>query len=130
MEIKPHPVYTDYHFSEDGRCFRNGKELKGTKLRYYRRLSIWVNGVCTKKYLHRLLFETFHGEVPEGCVVMHHDEFLPLPYINGTQNLFLGTISLNAKDTFFKGRKGKGGISYGDNNGMRKKKLARLSNAL
>ena len=26
------------------------------------------------KYLHRLIFEDFYGEIPEGCVVHHKDE--------------------------------------------------------
>lgn len=35
---------------------------------------------------------------------MHHDEWLPAPYINAPFNLFLGTQSLNMKDAYAKKR--------------------------
>lgn len=71
---KHHPQYKQYAFSTRGRarnahghiaqqqCMRNGSRYK----------QVAIFGGC--KRVHRLIWETFVGEIPEGMDVMHDDK--------------------------------------------------------
>ena len=122
--MKSHPIYTRISFDEDGNMFKDGKLIPGTKLRCYRRVKFSHEGKLLQKLSHRLIYETFYGSIPKGLIVMHHDEWLPEPYLNAPFNLFLGTTSINALDTYYKGRIPKWGTSSGDANGMRNRLAA------
>jgi hypothetical protein len=99
-EWKFHPIYTKYAISTHGRCknshgiiFYEHKCRNGQK---YSRVSIEK----THKYIHRLVWETFIGEIPEGLDIMH-DDTAPLyedgSYRNWLIDLSLGTRSENMK---------------------------------
>ena len=99
-EWKFHPIYTKYAISTHGRC-RNchgiisyeDKCRNGAK---YTRVSIEK---C-RKFIHRLVWETFIGEIPEGLDIMH-DDTVPLyedgSYRNWLIDLSLGSRSENMK---------------------------------
>jgi len=99
-EWKYHPIHTKYAISTHGRC-RNchgiisyeDKSRNGAK---YTRVAIDYN----HKYIHRLVWETFMGEIPEGLDIMH-DDSAPVyedgSYRNWLVDLSLGTRSENMK---------------------------------
>jgi hypothetical protein len=123
MLWNPHYLYSNYYFSEDGRCRKGNKFLFGTlHPRGNRRLSVWLDGNQKKVWFHRVVFETFYGPIPDDLIVMHYDEMLPYPYRDGTDNLFLGTHQLNAIDRENKKRvsEHRGGVSFGERNGNTK----------
>jgi len=97
-EWKYHPIYTHYEFSTHGRC-RNchGHIAQQSKMRCGSRYKqIAIKG--RYKYIHRLIWETFMGEIPENLEVMHDDE-APSNQDNSYRNwlcdLTLGTRSQN-----------------------------------
>ena len=97
-EWKHHPIYTHYEFSTHGRC-RNchGHIAQQSKTRCGSRYKqIAIKG--RYKYIHRLIWETFMGEIPENLEVMHDDE-APSNEDNSYRNwlcdLTLGTHSQN-----------------------------------
>lgn len=58
--------------SDDGRIFN--KEMKEYKLQHnkgYLQLHTSRNGKCLDKSVHRLVWETFNGEIPEGLQIDH-----------------------------------------------------------
>jgi len=99
-EWKFHPIYTKYAISTHGRC-RNchgiiSYEHKSRNGAKYTQVAINYN----HKYIHRLVWETFIGEIPEGLDIMH-DDSAPLyedgSYRNWLIDLSLGTRSENMK---------------------------------
>lgn len=74
---------------------------------------LWAGGWSTKKYgkcsshsrvwayAHRLFFQTFVGEIPQGMVVMHKCDTPPCCNPN---HLILGTVKDNHVDMWTKGR--------------------------
>ena len=61
----------------DSRCkrFIKGKILKPKKERNgYLRVDLWKNGKVKQFYIHRLMWEAFNGEIPEGLQVNHINE--------------------------------------------------------
>jgi len=71
---KYHPIYTQYEFSTHGRS-RNchGYIAQQKHMRCGSRYKqIGIKG--RNKYIHRLIWETFMGEIPENLDVMHDDE--------------------------------------------------------
>ena len=99
-EWKFHPIYTKYAISTHGRCKNShgiiSYEDKCRNGQKYSRVSIEK----THKYIHRLVWETFIGEIPEGLDIMH-DDSAPLyedgSYRNWLIDLSLGTRSENMK---------------------------------
>jgi hypothetical protein len=106
MEWKKHPVFINYESSSDGEIRnKDGKIIKTKPTKtYHSCITIWKDG--KRKFLttSKFVYECFYGIVPNGLVVMHHDEFLPNPFINAPFNLFLGTRSINQRDAYQKGR--------------------------
>lgn len=70
---------TTYFVTEQGKCFRNGKELKGSKnTKGYIKIDVWVDGKREKTYpLHRMVAETFIPN-PKNLPQINH--------INGDKN--------------------------------------------
>ena len=99
-EWKYHPIYTKYAISTHGRCKNShgiiSYEYKSRNGAKYTSIHIEK----THKYIHRLVWETFIGEIPEGLDIMH-DDSAPLyedgSYRNWLVDLSLGTRSENMK---------------------------------
>lgn len=100
-EWKKHPIYSEYEVSSHGRLKnRHGiiaqqqKSRNGTKYKYVS----WFGG--STKNIHKLVWETWYGEIPENMEVMHDDE-APLcedgSYRNWLCDLSIGTRSENMK---------------------------------
>jgi hypothetical protein len=47
-------------------------------------------------YIHRLIYETFKGPIPEGLVIRHLND---IPYDNRLENLEVGTVKENVMDS-------------------------------
>lgn len=67
-----------YQVSNEGRVksirFRKEKILHQNKVRGYLRTILSKNGVKTQYQTHRLVYETFEGDIPNGLQVNHIDE--------------------------------------------------------
>ena len=106
IEIKIHPVFTDYAISKCGKIYslprrgRNNQKLGGwiKSLKdgnAYLIVSLWKNEIQYKRRIHRLVLETFVGPCPEGMECRHLDGD---SYNNNLNNLCWGTRILNHKD--------------------------------
>lgn len=71
----------------------------------YGRINRRVNGRIVSRYAHRIAWETAHGPIPEGMVVMHACDNPPCVNV---EHLHLGTQADNIADMNAKGR-GKSG---------------------
>ena len=99
-EWKYHPIYTKYAISTHGRCKNShgiiSYEYKSRNGQKYTQVSIEKK----YKYIHRLVWETFIDEIPEGLDIMH-DDSAPLyedgSYRNWLIDLSLGSRSENIK---------------------------------
>lgn len=99
-EWKNHPKYPSYQVSTHGR-FRNSYGIisQQNKCRNGQKYkSVSFNN--SKKYIHKLVWETWFGEIPEGMDIMHDDE-APLcedgSYRNWLCDFSIGTRSENMK---------------------------------
>jgi hypothetical protein len=99
-EWKQHPKYPAYQFSTHGR-FRNSQGIIGQQINIrngakYKQVSI----NDSKQYIHKLVWETWYGEIPEGMDIMHDDD-APLCedglYRNWLCDLSIGTRSENMR---------------------------------
>ena len=65
-----------YFVTEDGRLYnKKGKELKlYDSGKGYLQARIWNGEKYLTKYIHRLVWEAFNGEIPEGMQINHIDE--------------------------------------------------------
>jgi hypothetical protein len=94
-EWKPHPNYSEYQISTHGRV-RNShgnisQQVRSRDGSFYKTASI--GGKHT--YIHRLVWETFVGEVPEGFDVMHDDE--APKYEDGSYRNWLCDLSIGKR---------------------------------
>ena len=92
---KSHPIHKDYEGSSFGRVKNKitGRIISIPYL-YYK---VYV-GNYKRQQIHRFIYECFYGVIPKGLLVLHWDENLPDPHLNGPGNLFLGTDEINSKD--------------------------------
>jgi hypothetical protein len=89
-----HPELPGFTFYIDGRIERpDGTFVKDR---------VVCNG--KRKYIHVLNYEAWYGRVPDSCLIMHHDEMLPMPWLHSPGNLNIGTDKLNAIDRQRKNR--------------------------
>jgi hypothetical protein len=92
-----------YRVGDDGSMWSskpNGHNWKRLKLYRNRRgylvFTLRTSGVCSRKYLHRLVLESFVGPAPAGMECRHLDGN---PANNRLSNLCWGTKSENALDS-------------------------------
>lgn len=97
-EWKQHLKYPEYQISTHGR-FRNShgiiapqiKSRNGAKYKH-----VAINS--SKQYIHKLVWEAWYGEIPEGMDIMHDDEAPKCEdgsYRNWLCDLSIGTRSVN-----------------------------------
>lgn len=97
---KPHPKYTEYQISTHGR-FRNSYGIISQQVRS-RNGSKYKSVSMNKKnnYIHKLVWETWVGEIPNNMDIMH-DDTAPLcedgSYRNWLCDLSIGSRSENMK---------------------------------
>jgi len=99
-EWKQHPKYPVYQISTHGR-FRNShgiiaQQCKSRNGANYKRASI----NSSKQYIHKLVWEAWMGEIPEGMDIMHDDEAPKCEdgsYRNWLCDLSIGSRSENMK---------------------------------
>ena len=99
-EWKQHPKYPVYQISTHGR-FKNSygiiaPQIKSRNGAKYKQVSI----NSSKQYIHKLVWETWYGEIPEGMDIMHDDEAPKCKdgsYRNWLCDLSIGTRSENMK---------------------------------
>lgn len=103
----PHEHYV---ISDDGVIINN---RTGTALKHsvnnsgYCSVSLCNNGKNRKESIHRLVYETYIGDIPEGCVINHKDSNRKN---NEISNLEVMTYSENIKHGYYsKNGKGKSG---------------------
>lgn len=91
-----------YAITEDGRVwsYLRNKWLKPSKIRGYKRISLYKDGKIKTFLIHRLVYEAFKGAIPEGLTVDHIDAN---SHNNHISNLQLLTHAENAR----KAHKGK-----------------------
>jgi hypothetical protein len=94
-EWKSHPKYPKYQLSTHGR-FRNSQGIISQQVRsrngsYYKTVGILGN----HKYIHRLVWQTFVGEIPEGYDIMH-DDTAP-KYEDGSYRNWLCDLSIGKR---------------------------------
>lgn len=97
MEIKLHPIYKLPVTPEGVVIGRKGKPLKPTIGNGYHVLSIYFNGKHIQKRVHRLVVETYIGEIPEGYCVNHKDGDKLNNHLN---NLEIVTFKENTQHAF------------------------------
>jgi len=103
MKQTTHPHLPGFIFYIDGRIERpNGTFVSDRVVCNGIRKTIWV-----------LNYEAWYGTIPKGCIIMHHDEMLPLPWLHSPGNLNIGTHQLNAID---RQRKNRGKRQHGELN--------------
>lgn len=67
--------FENYQVSNEGRIKHNNRIKKATPTtRGYLDVQLWKDNKCTHKLVHRLVYMTFIGEIPEGMQVNHIDE--------------------------------------------------------
>lgn len=114
--IKPIPKHDGYYASTDGSiysCWVNKgihglvkegvlKELRCSRANKCEHRMIRLGGRKGKwKLVHRIIYETFNGEIPEGMVIRHKND---IPYDNRLENLLVGTQTDNMQDAIKSGR--------------------------
>lgn len=92
---KSHPKYPKYQLSTHGR-FRNSQgiisqQVKSRNGSYYKTVGI----LGSHKYIHRLVWQTFVGEIPEGYDIMH-DDTAP-KYEDGSYRNWLCDLSIGKR---------------------------------
>ena len=100
-EWRQHPIY-HYSFSSYGRHRNDRRNRIGRVNHYPHRLYLCEGN--KREFIHRLVYETWFGPIPDGLLIQHHDEHLPLPFLNGPGNLSLGTDQTNSSDRRYKDR--------------------------
>lgn len=106
MRIKPIPNFPDYYISDTGMVLSKMRRAYQEKPKEYRKLATWLcagyrairlqrNKKAYKRFIHRLLLETFVGKSPKGCQCRHLDGN---SLNNDLNNLRWGTRSENQRD--------------------------------
>lgn len=75
MEYKTYPHNSTYQISKEGKLKgRYNKDISGFVIRGgYRHLKINLNGKIKQCAVHRLVYETWVGPIPEGMQINHKD---------------------------------------------------------
>lgn len=87
-----------YYADEEGNIYRNDKKLSPVDNGLgYKQIKLRLNGVRYNRYVHRLVWIAFNGEIPDGYEINHinHDKS-----DNRLKNLELVTHSDNLHKAF------------------------------
>lgn len=89
-----------YSIDEDGNIYRNNKKMSPANNGIgYMQIKLRHNGKRYGRYVHRLVWETFMGDIPEGLEINHIDHN---KLNNSLSNLELVSHSDNLKKAFKK----------------------------
>lgn len=103
MIWKTHPKFKNYEVSKNGEVrHKDSKKIRKFRLdkNGYHRINIFYDGKINTVLAHRLVYETFLGERPDGMTINHKD----LNKINNcVSNLELITASENTTHGFRNG---------------------------
>lgn len=92
---------TKYYCNEDGVIYSDHSQkilnpmLRGEENKKYPYIDINFGAGQKHCYIHKIVFETWIGEIPEGLCVLHKDDN---QFNNNFNNLYLGTIKDNTAD--------------------------------
>ena len=92
---------TKYFCNEDGIIYSDYSQkilnpmLRGVENKKYPYIDINFGAGQKHCYIHKIVFETWIGEIPDGLCVLHRDDN---QFNNNVNNLYLGTIKDNTKD--------------------------------
>lgn len=110
--MKPIPDHDGYFADELGNIYSNkgkGGSFRKLKLspisKKNKHLRVMFSGDRRYYRVHRVIYRTFIGEIPEGKVICHKDDD---PNNNRLSNLYAGTHSENVRDAAVNGKKLKG----------------------
>lgn len=85
----------DYYITDTGQIYKNEKLLSPVNNGLgYLDIKLWKSGKRVHRYVHRLVWQTFVGEIPAGYEVNHKDHNKAN---NSLSNLELVTHSMNLK---------------------------------
>lgn len=102
---KRYPEFSNYWVNKDGRIIneKTRKILIPSERNGYLRINFFYNKNNYKRSLHKVLYETFNGPIPEGMLVDHIDGNRSN---NALSNLHLVTQSDNMKSAMTNGHSG------------------------
>jgi len=87
---------TDYFVSENGKVFKNGKQLKSFfNEKGYERVSLYLNKKIKKYFVHRLVAELYLGN-PNNLPFVNHKNYIRND--NSINNLEWVTLTQNNRD--------------------------------
>ena len=92
---------TKYYCNEDGAIYSDHSQkilspmLRGEENKKYPYIDINFGAGQKHCYIHKIVFETWIDEIPEGLCVLHKDDN---QFNNNFNNLYLGTIKDNTAD--------------------------------
>ena len=90
----------DYHIDNTGNVFKGSRLIKSQDNGIgYLNIKLWQKKKRIHKYIHRLVWETFKGEIPQGYEVNHIDHN---KHNNSLDNLELVSHSVNMKKSIEK----------------------------
>jgi len=116
--------FENYFVTRDGRVWSENTSRRNPKCTWLKpymdnqgrsRIQLYKDGKPHKKYIHRLVLETYVGPCPEGMIACHNDGN---PADNRLENLRWDTYSSNEADKIKHGT-----LIYGENH-----KSAKLNN--
>lgn len=88
----------DYSIDESGYVYKNGKQMKWCDNGIgYKRIRLLKNKKRISKYIHRLVYQTFIGDIPKGYEINHIDHNKSNNHIS---NLEIVTHSENLHKAF------------------------------
>lgn len=92
---------TKYYCDEDGNIYSDYSHkilkpmLRGQNGKQYKYIDINFGEGQKHYYIHKIVYETWIGEIPEGMQVLHKDDN---QFNNNINNLYLGTQKQNIQD--------------------------------
>lgn len=95
------------------RSLRTGKVLNpmwtGQKRKQYGVVALCRDGTETRRKVHHIVLEAFHGSRPDGAVGCHRDDD---SRNNAASNLYWGTLSDNCRDVVANGNHPNGKLTH------------------
>ena len=97
-EFKQYPLHSNYYISEYGDIYSvfSGKLLNPMKRNDgHLYVDIYEGAKQKHKLVHRMVYQAWCGEIPEGCQINHYDDD---PTNNHYKNLYIGSQKENIQD--------------------------------